>query len=582
MSHYLGVMEQFLDVQRAVMEAYLAGRADAPADVFPLSLPLEGETAELPLPEGPEPTASVRPGVLVGEVVRHEPGRELVARRRLDLAEDLYAAHHTLGGRNASRVDPDQHGLPVLPMTFSMEIMAECAALLRPGLCVVGLRDIRLVRWLPFDGTPTTIETTATCAEREDRVQVSIRDLRAGKVTAQGTVLLAEHFPEAPPAGDFPLTHERLCRSTLEDLYNNLFHGPLFQAVRGLTRLGDEGIEGTVEVLPRAGWFRSTTQPALVTDPVLIDAATHLIAAWHLEQPDWTGRIMFPYEMRKVNLYGPPPAVGERALCRARVEESSARHFLHGIDICYPDGRLWCRLSGGGYWRFYLPFGEFNYFGPKDEYFLSRPLPEAVPGTAGCCAFLDIPADLKQPILRSAAARVALTPREQAAFGQLQGPPAVADEWLFGHIAGKDAVRFLWARRHGEHLFPADIDLEWGQNGKVVARPRGPAGQELYPPVAIAHCEGRLAALAAYRPHIGIALEKAAGPEMKARLSAARRAVALALDLPAEQATTWLARGAGPGGEWVEVSAPAATVRVRTLRVGDLVLATTYAEGEPA
>ena len=43
-----------------------------------------------------------------------------------------------------------------------------------------------------------------------------------------------------------------------------------------------------------------------------------------------------------------------------------------------PDGRVWLRLTGAGYWRFYLPFGHVNFFGPKDEYFLSRDWPEAV------------------------------------------------------------------------------------------------------------------------------------------------------------------------------------------------------------
>src|SRR5262249_8760036 len=139
---YLGVMEQFLDTQREVMEAFLArrGRASVPgpavAKVVPLAITSEESVPSLPL---------------VGEVVRLEPGREVVVRRRLDLAEDLFAMQHTVGGRSASKVDPSQHGLPVMPMTFSLEIMAEVATLLCPGLTVVGLKGIRLFRWLAFD-----------------------------------------------------------------------------------------------------------------------------------------------------------------------------------------------------------------------------------------------------------------------------------------------------------------------------------------------------------------------------------------------------------------------------------------------
>ena len=38
------------------------------------------------------------------------------------------------------------------------------------------------------------------------------------------------------------------------------FHGPLFQMIRTLDRTGREGIEGTLEVQPRTGWFRSSVR----------------------------------------------------------------------------------------------------------------------------------------------------------------------------------------------------------------------------------------------------------------------------------------------------------------------------------
>src|SRR5205814_174738 len=111
LAQYLEVMDQFLDTQREVMEHFLS----------------RGHTQ---LACGPTRKLRVATGPLLGEIVRLEPGKEAVMRRRLDLAEDLFAADHTLGGRTVSKVDPDQHGLPVMPMTFSLEMMAELAALL--------------------------------------------------------------------------------------------------------------------------------------------------------------------------------------------------------------------------------------------------------------------------------------------------------------------------------------------------------------------------------------------------------------------------------------------------------------------
>ncbi len=98
---------------------------------------------------------------------------------------------------------------------------------------------------------------------------------------------------------------------------------------------------------------------------------------------------------------------------------------------------MWLRLTGAGYWRFYLPFGHVNFFGPKDEYFLSRDWPEAVPpAAAGApprrCYVLDPPPDLKQPVLRAAGARVTMTPTELDTFNNWSGTDADLNDWFFG------------------------------------------------------------------------------------------------------------------------------------------------------
>ncbi len=292
MTAYLDVMEQFLDVQREVMASFLAGcpagYADTPAD------------ADL------SPPADDKPLCLTGDVVRFDPGREVVFRRVMDEREDRYADDHTLGGRGVSRVDPGQNGLPILPMTFSLEAMAQAALLLAPGKVVTTLRNVRLFRWLPFDADPTTLEVRAAVVAVDPEtgtveVKADVRDLgnsfladAAGKPACEATLTLADSYPEPPEPLPFALTDEQPCRSTVEDLRRNMFHGPLFQMIRSLGRVGREGIEGTLEVQPRDNWFASDPDPRVALDPVLVDAAMHILGAWHLEQPDWTGRILLP------------------------------------------------------------------------------------------------------------------------------------------------------------------------------------------------------------------------------------------------------------------------------------------------
>jgi malonyl CoA-acyl carrier protein transacylase len=605
MNDYLGVMEQFLDVQREVMDAFLTGRAAGaalPADLFASPEPLPVDSA--PAAPAPTPAAPERPYCLQGEIQHLEPGREVVLRRVMDEREDRYADDHTLGGRGVSRVDPAQNGLPVLPMTFSLEAMAEAASLLVPGKVVVAIRNIRLYRWLPFDADPTTLEVRASVATVDPatgtvEVKANVRDLgntflrdAADKPSSDAVVVLADRYPDPPPPLPFALTDEVPCKSTVEDLRRNMFHGPLFQMIRSLGRTGKEGIEGTLEVQPRDTWFRSNPDPRTAIDPVLVDAAMHILGAWHLEQPDWTGRILLPIGVRAVEFFGPIPPVGSTLLLRGHNEEETARQVRHGVELFGPDGRIWLRLTGAGYWRFYLPFGDVNFFGPKDQYFLSSRCAEAeppAPAAPARCQFLEPPLDLQQPVMRASGVRVTMTPREIATFTAWTGSDAAQGDWFFSRLVAKDAVRAAWFERHGDGTFPADIETD-EVDGRLVCRPRGEAGPEPLPPVAVAVVDGKVSAFAAFSKYVGVGLQvlaKNAPPEAEraARERAACRAVADALRIDAA-AVSIQSLDAKSGAAVVAV-APAAIahypdlqgrVRVQTARRKDLVFATTTCE----
>src|SRR5262249_54058692 len=145
---YFAVMEQFLDDQSETTNAYFERVRTIAAPEPRLNAPRE-EAA---------PSLSGLPMLRNATTVHFEPVKRIVVHRKLDLREDAFASHHTVGGQAISKVDPDQHGLPVMPMTFSLEIMAELASMLAPSRAVVGLKSIRLFRWLAFnDEEPTSV-----------------------------------------------------------------------------------------------------------------------------------------------------------------------------------------------------------------------------------------------------------------------------------------------------------------------------------------------------------------------------------------------------------------------------------------
>ena len=83
--------------------------------------------------------------------------------------------------------------------------------------------------------------------------------------------------------------------------------------------------------------------------------------------------------------------------------------------------------------------------------------------------------------------------------------------WLFGRIAAKDAIRALWFERHGQRLFPADIELSAGEDGRAAARHRGGALVEELPRVAFASVPGTSAAAAAFGRDVHLTLQRRDG-----------------------------------------------------------------------
>ncbi len=635
---YWDVMEQFVVDQQRVMQRYLSRRKGASMGRRKAPITLRNspdrERGGMRTPRLQAGAAPVCGGPLSGTIVRHEPMREMVMRRRLDLREDLYADDHTVGGRDISRVDPQQHGLPVMPMTFILEMMAEVASALVPGKVVTSVRQVQLRRWLAFEDTAGTVETLArvvSTSAKETLVEVEVRDLGAessrgestGATTAAGTIVLCDRYPTPPALEATRFTHERPCRVSIATLYRNLFHGPLFQGVTALDRVGDEGLVAEIEVQPRKGMFRATDAPQFLIDPVTVDIAMHPAAGWHLEQPDQAGRILLPFEVQQIDFFGPSPVVGTRFAATNRITHASRRQFAHSGELVDSSGRMWCRLTGVKCWRFYLPFGEVNFNGPKDEYFISKIW---VPGWSNesqgrnalegaVCVRLDPGEDLAQSGMQEAGARVTLSPREMQEFLSFTGGTSQRTRWLFSRIAAKDAVRILWHQQHGERLFIADVEMDVDQYGRQRACARGASRPADYPNVAVA-CDGNLyVALASGRPFVGLALRslesiepreaevdgdegavrilEAAKPERRealARLAAAKEALAGALGpalladrlrlvaRDADASMRCIGLGIPPELAGVFPELQGREIAVWTAREGDYVVAATFCE----
>lgn len=568
MQSYLGVMDDFLQTQEMVMHQYLTGKTPAIDDWGSASMPPLIDSVALPAdnvvdhlqpsyeeqspngnghapevhrgahddldPFGPPDGADPHTRPMIGDMLEYEEGKALVMRRRLDLEEDVYADHHTVGGRSLSRIQPDQHGLPIMPLTFTVEMMAEVGQALLPHLVVREVKNVQLMRWLAFfDGDPSTIELSAKRLDQDDedkqqgqtRVLIQIRNLgnessqdTARFVAAVGTVVLAE-TPLEPDCEytpfDLPGAHD--CECTLEVLYMNLFHGEYLQNVETLDYIADKGIEGTIFVKPREGLFTSDADPQFIGDPVLLDVAMHPPVAWHLAEPDQSGRILLPFELKSMEFFGRRPPAHHRFKARTRIVETTVRHFAHLTEVFDMEtGKIWARINRVKLWRFYLPFRDVNFHGPKDIYFISTEWPEVVPDfltdQITCVHMLPLE-DLKGPALLGAAARVMMSPGEYDRFENLDRPMDQKPKFLFGRIVAKDAVRYHQRKHNDQRVFLADVEIDANERGRPMASPRGETRPEDYPTISISHCDGMICAMAASHPWVGIDIEPVADRE---------------------------------------------------------------------
>jgi acyl transferase domain-containing protein len=153
MQEHLSMMEQLVQTQQEVMAAYLVGRASTPAAGLQTRFPF------------------------FHDVVENVPGVRAVARHRFSAEREIIFHDHALG-RDVSTEDPSLLGLTLVPLTVTMEMLAEGGALLEPGKLLVGMRDIRASRWITLEKPDYTIEATAK-QTAPGEVHVALREAGA-------------------------------------------------------------------------------------------------------------------------------------------------------------------------------------------------------------------------------------------------------------------------------------------------------------------------------------------------------------------------------------------------------------------
>ncbi len=466
----------------------------------------------------PEPVRGARVYPLLGTIVSWVPERELVAERVFDLGRDLYLRDHTLG-RGVSTIDDSLVPLAIMPLTMSLEILAEAASHLVPGHVVIGLRDVLAGRWIAWEDEPQTLRVSATrLATDGGRENVRVRLFNLSDPVSSGagpstpvvdaTVVLADQYP--------PPTQRRIPRPsdgrpsmwTAERLYTDvMFHGPAWQGVKKIDETGERGVVATLEVLPVSGFLADGVTGGFVLDPVVLDAAGQVIGFWTTEHLE-SGRVIFPFRLKALDIYGPPRPVGESIACVAEIGLLGDQLVRSDIDLVSADDTPWMFLEGWEDKRFDVPTHLHSLILTRDGTTVSSRWPDgAAPYDTRdsiVCRAVDtsIPSDVA--FWKRVWARRVLGSAERERFAALRFPDRRQLEWLGARTAAKEAVQELVKRHYGLDLLPGDIEIYAGDDGEPLVGGDWLRSIGVAPVVSLAHTDGLAVALAALPSEGGV------------------------------------------------------------------------------
>jgi acyl transferase domain-containing protein len=412
----------------------------------------------------PEPSAAgaqtLRAMLHASSTVEETPGQSITLRLALDLDEHKYLRDHSLYFLSTER-DNQADRIFVMPQTGSVELMCEVAALLQPAAKVIGVRDVQAFRRLSTTaGQPVVIDVSAKRMGPAG-ISVSVRGAQGGAAYSSCVVQLGSDYPQAPAPAELILTNPKspIC-PTGKDIYDQhrMFHGPSFQGVHTVDRVGENGLLATLEILPNGDLFGSNPNPQYYLDPHLLDAAGQLVGYWPVEYLS-EGYVILPIRIAEVAKFCDSPPVGSVTRCRMRIREVAQRTVLADYDILHPDGTLWIRVTGWEDWRFFwkphfFDFWRFSNIG----YCSTAPSLAGLEKSGFQCRHMSATPDYeKDSLSEEVLTHVLLDRQELAEYQALR----VDDRslWLAVRLVAKDSIR-AWAKRtHNRDLYPADIHL---------------------------------------------------------------------------------------------------------------------------
>ncbi len=221
--------------------------------------------------------------LLVDRVLQHEPGKKVLVECDLEPGRHRYLLDHQFFGPDPSRRDPGLTTLLVMPLAATLELIAEAAAVLCPGLKVAALRNVRTYNWLYLQNARQCIRVeAAVLADGAVRAVVTDGEAKIAEAEVEGSgeqgAGSTEPCTPCSPLPAYPWPQEAVYGQVL-------FHGPGFQAIRSIDGFSPAVSRATVEE-PDPCLLVAGDAGRLLLPISLIDVAGQLVGV--MLAPSWT------------------------------------------------------------------------------------------------------------------------------------------------------------------------------------------------------------------------------------------------------------------------------------------------------
>jgi acyl transferase domain-containing protein len=394
----------------------------------------------------------------------------------LSVAHQRFLRHHILYSRYVSDSDPELHGLAVLPLAVSLELLAEVASLLRPDKSPMTLADVRAYDWIACDeGQRSLVLRAQSLGDERVHAAIHASAEEGGARLLEATVQFAETVvPEHLPA----LTAPQASAWQDHQLYTSgMFHGPLYHAIRHLHAWDAGGMDAELNDTPLTGFIAAeSAAPHLWINPVLLDAVGHLTAFWVAQQRG-TDFSSFPSSIDRIHLVAPREQATGGGLLRGRLAFLDSERFLQGdFEAVDAQGNLLLRIQG---WR-------DRFFSVPHRFFLARTAPRE--GWYGQDATALIPEPVSEDrvawsiapfpdgflvdaggIWARVLAHTVLDREERVVWNRVAATRPESRDWLLLRLTIKEAVRLWLWRNRGFLPCPADVWVRECPDNRLIA-----------------------------------------------------------------------------------------------------------------